>query len=211
MVVNLNIQAEIVNIITDTPRQDDIFFVDTNVWFWQTYTNAGFSSQRFNPRYYMRYLQQALVNGATLTYSGLILAELAHTIEQTEYKIYLQSHGLDKDLLPLKEYRHNYPNERQRVVTEVQLSWSQVKAFAVPVELTVDDETTDAALNRFQTQAVDGYDLLLLESINKAEAGKVKIITHDMDYAVVPDIQVFTSNNRVIQTARRQQKLVVNR
>lgn len=211
MVVNLNIQAEIVNIITDTPRQDDIFFVDTNIWFWQTYTNARSSGQRYNPSDYIQYIQQALVNGATLTYSGLILAELAHVIEQAEYKIYIQSRGLDKNSLPLKEYRHNYPNERLNVVAEVQLSWSQVKTLAIPVELTVDDTTTDAALKRFQNQAVDGYDLLLLESIIKAEAGKVKIITHDMDYAVVPDIQVFTRNNHVIQSANRQQKLVMNR
>lgn len=211
MVVNLNLQADIIDINTDSPRQEDIFFVDTNVWFWQTYTNAAFSAKRFNSSVYTQYIQQALINEATLTYSGLVLAELAHVIEKTEYEIYIQSHRLGRNSLSLKEYRHNYLNERQRVVTEVQLSWSQVKALAVPVELTVDDKTTDAALNRFQTQAVDGYDLLLLESISKAEAGKVKVITHDMDYAVVPGIQVFTSNNHVIQTAKRQQKLVVNR
>ncbi|KAB8318214.1 hypothetical protein SD81_017190 [Tolypothrix campylonemoides VB511288] len=33
------------------------------------------------------------------------------------------------------------------------------------VNLTVDDATTDAALNRFKTQAVDGYDLLMKEAI----------------------------------------------
>jgi hypothetical protein len=119
----------------------------------------------------------------------------------------MQSHGH----LPLKEYRHNYPNERMNVVAEVQSAWSQVKALAVSVDLRVDDATTDAALNRFQTQAVDGYDLLLLEAISRAEAGKIKIITHDMDYAVVPDIQVFTTNNNVIQAANRQKKLLASR
>lgn len=97
------------------------------------------------------------------------------------------------------------------VVAEVQSAWSQVKALAVPVNLTVDDATTDAALNRFQTQAVDGYDLLLLEAISRAGAGKIKIITDDMDYAVVPDIQVFTSNNNVIQAANTQKKLLASR
>lgn len=69
------------------------------------------------------------------------------------------------------------------------------------VNLTVDDATTDAALNRFKTQAVDGYDLLMKEAISKAGAGEVKIITDDMDYAVVPNIQVFTSNREAIQAA----------
>lgn len=207
MVVNLNIQADIINIKTDNPQQGDIFLVDTNVWFWQTYTNAGFGANVSEFSIYLTYLNQALVNGATLTYSGLILAELAHIIERTEYKIYIQSHRY----LPLKEYRHNYPNERINVVAEVQPAWSQVKALAVPVDLTVDDATTDAALNRFQTQAVDGYDLLLLEAISRAGAGKIKIITHDMDYAVVPDIQVFTSHNNVIQAANIQKKLLASR
>lgn len=207
MVVNLNLQADIIDIKTDIPQQGDIFFVDTNVWFWQTYTNAGFGAKVPQASIYTQYINQALSNKATLTYSGLILVELAHIIERTEHQIYIQSHGK----LPLKEYRHNYPNERANVVAEVQLSWSQVKALAVPVELTVDDATTDAALKRFQTQAVDGYDLLLLESIIRAEAGKIKIITNDMDYAVVPDIQVFTTNYQVIQTAKMQKKLVFRR
>ncbi|MDZ8256919.1 hypothetical protein [Nostoc sp. ChiQUE01b] len=207
MVVNLNIQADIIDIKTDNPQQDDIFLVDTNVWFWQTYTNAGFGAKASKFGNYLKYINQALLNGATLTYSGLILAELAHIIEKTEYNIYIKSHRF----LPLKEYRHNYPNERMNVVAEVQSAWSQIKALAVPVDLTVDDPTTDAALNRFQTQAVDGYDLLLLEAISRAGAGKIKIITDDMDYAVVPDIQVFTSNSNVIQEANRQKKLLVSR
>ncbi|MEH1840389.1 MAG: hypothetical protein V7L20_16905 [Nostoc sp.] len=207
MVVNLNIQADIIDIKTDNPQQGDIFLVDTNVWFWQTYTNAGFGTQTSRFSNYLKYINQALLNGATLTYSGLILAELAHIIEKTKYNIYTKSNGS----LPLKEYRHNYPNERMNVVAEVQSAWSQVKALAVPVDLTVDDATTDAALNRFQTQAVDGYDLLLLEAISRAGAGKIKIITDDMDYAVVPDIQVFTSNSNVIQEANRQKKLLVSR
>ena len=202
------IQADIIDIKTDTPQQSDIFFVDTNVWFWQTYTNAGFGANSYqlsNYPNYPNYINLALSNGATLTYSGLTLAELAHIIEKTEYDIYVKSNGY----LRIKEYRHNYPIERANVVTEVQLAWSQVKALAVPIELTVDDKITDAAITRFKTQAVDGYDLLLLEAISRAGTGQVKVITDDMDYSVVPDIQVFTSNNYVIQEATKQKKLLV--
>ena len=202
------IQADIIDIKTDTPQQSDIFFVDTNVWFWQTYTNAGFGANSYqlsNYPNYPNYINLALSNGATLTYSGLTLAELAHIIEKTEYDIYVKSNGY----LRIKEYRHNYPIERANVVTEVQLAWSQVKALAVPIELTVDDKITDAAITRFKTQAVDGYDLLLLEAISRAGTGQVKVITDEMDYSVVPDIQVFTSNNYVIQEATKQKKLLV--
>ncbi|MEH2425707.1 MAG: hypothetical protein V7K48_33880 [Nostoc sp.] len=86
---------------------------------------------------------------------------------------------------------------------------SPLGAIAIPIDLTVDNATTDAAINRFKTQAVDGYDLLLLEAISKAGAGQIKVITDDIDYSVVPGIQVFTSNKYVIQEAASQNKLVV--
>ena len=77
------------------------------------------------------------------------------------------------------------------------------------MDLKVDESTTNAALTQFQTQALNGYDLLMLEAISRAGAGQVKIITDDIDYAVVPGIQVFTSNNSVIQLATAQNKILV--
>ncbi|RUS99176.1 hypothetical protein DSM106972_078780 [Dulcicalothrix desertica PCC 7102] len=208
MAVNLNIQADIIDIQSDIPRKEDIFIVDTNVWFWQGYQNAA-STIRSGDSYkltdYPNYLTEAVINGATLTYSGLTLAELAHIIEKNEYKIYRQSHPS----ITSKEYRHNYPEERLNVVAEVEKCWEQVKDFAVPVNLNVNDETTDAALNRFKTQALDGYDLLILEAISQAGAGNIKVITDDIDYAVVPGIQVFTSRRYIIEEAARQSKLQV--
>jgi hypothetical protein len=198
------IQADIIDIKTDTPQQSDIFFVDTNIWFWQTYTNAAFTAKRYQITDYPNYINKTRQNGATLTYSGLTLAELAHIIEKTEYDIYVQSNGY----LHFKKYRHDYPTERANVVAEFQFTWRRIKKIAIPIDLTVDDATTDAAINRFTTQAVDGYDLLMLEAISKAGAGTVKIITDDMDYSVVPGIQVFTSNKYVIQDAAMQKKLV---
>ncbi|MTJ31044.1 hypothetical protein [Aphanizomenon sp. UHCC 0183] len=198
------IQADIIDIKTDTPQQSDIFFVDTNIWFWQTYTNAAFTAKRYQITDYPNYINKTRQNGATLTYSGLTLAELAHIIEKTEYDIYVQSNGY----LHFKKYRHDYPTERANVVAEVQFTWRRIKKIAIPIDLTVDDATTDAAINRFTTQAVDGYDLLMLEAISKAGAGTVKIITDDMDYSVVPGIEVFTSNKYVIQDAAMQKKLV---
>jgi hypothetical protein len=207
MTVTLNIQAEVIDVRTDMPQPGDIFFVDTNVWFWQTYTNASISNPNALTKIgeYSAYLSAALTNGAALTYSGLSLAELAHIIERNEFDIYKQSHRSIK----AKEYRHNFPAERAKVVAEVKSAWSQVEAIAVPVDLTIDEATTNAALTRFQTQALDGYDLLMLEGISRAGAGLVKIITDDMDYAVVPGIQVFTSNNSVIQSAIAQNKILV--
>ncbi len=210
MPINLTIQAEVIDIRSDTPRQDDIFLVDTNVWLWQTYSNSIPSDPgvRAKTRIYTSYLKKARVAGATLAYSGLIFAELAHVIEKKEYEIYQSRIGRQ---VKLKDYRHNNPTERANVVTEVESAWNQVERFAVPIDLTVNEEITNASLARFKTQALDGYDLLILEAISRAEAGQVKVITDDMDYAVVPDIQLFTNNGLVIQQARIQGKLITAR
>jgi hypothetical protein len=207
MIINLNVQAEVIDIRTDRPQQSDIFLVDTNVWIWQTYPNARTSPTKI--REYGAYLKRARQNGATLAYSGLVLAELAHVIERTECEIYNERRRIRGEVLvQTKEFRHNLPNERAKVVKLLETCWLQVQSAAVPVNLTIDDIATNAALNRFKNQALDGYDLLILEAMFNADPGQVKVITDDMDYATVPCIQLFTGNNRVIQAAITQEKLV---
>ncbi|WP_238360990.1 hypothetical protein [Iningainema tapete] len=62
-------------------------------------------------------------------------------------------------------------------------------------------------MTRFQTQLLDGYDLFILETMNKE--GIVNVITDDGDFVSVPGIRVFTSNMNAIKAARSQGKLVV--
>ena len=45
MAVNYNIQANVVDIRKDLPKSNDVFLVDTNVWYWITYTRASQSGQ----------------------------------------------------------------------------------------------------------------------------------------------------------------------
>jgi hypothetical protein len=205
MAINLIIQADVIDIRNDSPRKSDIFLVDTNVWLWQTYTNASATALAYQLNNYPNYLAQALGIEATLSYSVLTLAELASVIERIELDIYNRNNGLS---LKIKEYRHNYHTERANVVAEVQSAWSQVEAIAISADLTINDDIARAALNRFQAQAIEGYDLLILEAISRAGTGQIQVITDDMDYATVPNIQVFTSNHRVIQAAIAQGKLL---
>jgi hypothetical protein len=54
---------------------------------------------------------------------------------------------------------------------------------------------------------LDGYDLLILEAMDKA--GVKQIITDDVDYLTVPGIKVFAANSGAISAARSQGKLLV--
>lgn len=200
MPVNYTVQAEVVDIRSDAPKNDDIFLVDTNAWYWYTYTNASISSRPYQITEYPSYIAKAISANSLLLYCGLSLAELAHNIEQTEREIFSST-------LKAKEYRHNFSTERAKVVAEVQSAWSQVTSTAICTDILVTEETTNAALTRFQTQLLDGYDLLILQAIDKA--GVIQIITDDGDYVTVPGIKVFTANRGAIASAKNQGKLLL--
>ena len=196
----INVQAEVVNIRSDTPKPDDAFLVDSNVWYWLTYPKASVSAKSYQINDYPLYISKSLSAKSLLSYSGFSLAELAHLIEKAEREFFNTS-------ISPKDYRHNYPAERANVVAEVQSVWSQVKTIAVPINLTIDESTTDAALTRFQNQQLDGYDLFILETMKKE--GIDNVITDDGDYITVSGIRVFTSNQNAITAARNQGKLLV--
>ena len=196
MTINYSIQAEVIDITSDTPRSKDVFLVDTNVWYWMTYPKA--TRHRAE---YPKYVNDALAVAALIHNCGLSMAELTHLIEKTERDIYCK---LVKDIKP-KEYRHNETNERPRVVREVQSACAQVTNLSEPLTVTIDNPTVTDALKRLKNEKVDGYDLFILESMKKHEI--VQVITDDGDFVTVPGIQVFTANRNVLQAARNQGKL----
>lgn len=202
MPVNYTIQAEVIDINSDIPSEDDTFLVDSNVWFWATYSNASVGAKPYQINDYPNYLNTALANGAKIRYTGLSFVELAHLIEKTGREIYAGSFGL----ISAKEYLHNLPTERAKVVGEVQVAWGQIKTLANPIDLEIDENTTDVALNRYQNQLVDGYDLFILEAMFKHNI--LQVMTDDGDFATVPKIKVFTANRNVINAARNQGKLI---
>ncbi|MEY3866489.1 MAG: hypothetical protein ACRCT1_14515 [Microcoleaceae cyanobacterium] len=203
MAINYKIDAEIVDIQSDKPQEGDIFLIDTNVWYWHLYPQAIAYSLPYQTTEYPIYLIEAIAAKSLLLYSHLSLAELAHNIEQAERNIFISSSGS----INAKEYRHNYPEAHHKVVEQIEYVWNEIKAVAVPVNLTLDDLTADSALTRMQTQPLDGYDLFMLETMQKE--GIINIITDDGDFSTVPGIRVFTANRRVIATAQNQDKLLI--
>lgn len=208
MILDLTVQADVIDIRKDAPQKSDIFLIDTNIWLWYSYPNSTTDlelARQEDVSSYLLHLIQAASVGATLAYSGLILVELASVIERNEFKTFRKSSPKTK----LKEYRHNFPQERANVVKLVESSWATVRDLAIPLDLIVNDVTIDAASRRFQEQALDGYDLLHLEAIVQADAGQIKIMTDDCDYCTIPGIQLFTSNSNAIEAAHAQNKLVI--
>lgn len=201
-----SVVAGVVDIKTDAPKPDDVFFVDSNVWYWLTYSRPGLSVTPPSPhqlRNYPQYVAKAYAANAKLLRCGLSLSELAHLIEKTEREIFSRTN----QAVSTKEFRHNLPAERQKVVAEIQSAWAQVKSIAGMIDVTVNDASTDTALTDFSTLPLDAYDLFMINAIKTA--GIVKVITDDGDYSSVPGIQLFTSNPAVLNAAGLQGKLVI--
>ncbi|HCM6912316.1 PIN domain-containing protein [Klebsiella aerogenes] len=195
------ILADVYDIGNYTPKEHDVFLVDTNVWYWMTYSK-GIPANRQYLNAYNSFINLSLTNNSTLFHSGLSLAELAHIIEGTERKIH---EGILRKSIQTKEFRHDYSKERSAAMKEVETSWLQVKSLAQQVELNICNETTDSCLSNMQTNTLDGYDLMIHECMKNHQI--TNIITDDGDYTSVPGINVFTCNKNVISAARSQKKI----
>jgi len=205
MPIYYQIAADVVDIQTDIPKKEDTFFIDTNVWFWMTYTQASNSALHYQITNYPSYVDSILDAGGSIYQNGLSFAELAHLIEKTELDIFNnKTHGAKE--IRGKKFRHSHPREREKVTDEIEAAWIQVKSLAEPLDITVDESIVDRALRRIKTQKVDGYDLFILELMSRHNI--LQIITDDGDFATIPGIKVFTSNRSIIKAAQQQKKIL---
>ena len=202
----IEIQANVVDLRSDQPRQIDRFFVDTNVWFWLTYSKASqVATQKYQTIKYPHYLQAALKVKSALYKCLLSFAELSHVIERSEFNIFCLQETCE---LSPKDFRHNFPTQRKQVIEEIELAWLQVDAFTVNNSLSyhVDQKAMDLAKTQIASIGVDIYDVFYVDALTSA--GITQVITDDIDFGQFDGITVFTANNRLIDAARAQKKLI---
>jgi hypothetical protein len=90
----LVVRANVVDIKADKPRGDDVFLVDTNVWYFLAYSRASHDPRppkNYQMRDYPAYVELVLNldQGKTkLLRSPLSYSELAHSIERCECQIH---------------------------------------------------------------------------------------------------------------------------
>lgn len=202
MAANVVIRANVVDISVDTPRENEIFFVDTNVWYWTTYSKASLYSlsNPYQTSNYPAYVNRALNIGAKLKYSGLNILELTHVIERSECEI--SGTGAN-----FKEFRHNYAAQRAAVCAEINSCFLQVKSIGNYFDVDLSETEISHVISRFNNFEVDGYDCMI--AANLLRKGVDKIVTDDGDFASVPGVTVFTANRNIIYRARQAGKLIV--
>ena len=202
----LTVRARIVDIRGDSPKDSDVFLVDTNAWYWLFYSRASQTPngpqayQLFN---YPAFLKAALNASATLHCYGLTFSELTHNIEKAEREIYEAQSGTR---IKPKSFRHDHPNQRLKLVSLINDTWADVLNVSTMLDLGMDNDFMRSALSLFPSVGLDGYDLFMAEAALKA--GITQVVTDDGDYATVPGLTVFTANPGVIRTAQAAGKLI---
>lgn len=202
MALSLNVQASVLDIRSDSPKSNDVFLVDTNVWYWITYSRASLSSSLYQVRDYPSYISQALRCGAKLFRVDLSFIELANIIEKDQYDVFNAINPCKK-----KEYRYNYAIERARVVTEIESAWKQVEKCTQSLPISVDEQMLEGMKVTLKNYPIEGYDLCFVEALK--QEGVTGIITDDCDFTCIPGIQVYTANISAITAATTQGKIVV--
>jgi predicted nucleic acid-binding protein len=187
--MSIRINSNIIDALSDVPKTSDKFWVDSNVWLWVTYPQTRFSGGYNQAVDYPAYLNKALLNSAALFASPLSFAELAHIIEREEWESFQTTQGV----VSKKNFRHNFPVERQRIVQHIENAWGLVEAMTGgnSIDLSVNMAAIASARNRMKTQALDGYDLFMVDALLASRIQQV--ITDDGDFAQVPGVTIFTN------------------
>ena len=191
--------ASVIDVRTDSPRKSDRFFVDTNVWRFFTYakfTTGNIPDQQRKAQIYSSYVSKCLVAGAVLLWSPLSYSELSSVVERTELDIYNTGHVSAQS--SLKDFRLGTA-ERAAVVAEVDAAWGQIDSIGSMLQTPCDAAALNAAIALFQNHPLDGYDIFYVNAMHAANVNAV--VSDDIDFTHIPNLNVFTANDKAIRQA----------
>ena len=178
------------------PTPSDKFFVDTNVWYKFTYSIASISSNE-NIEVYSSFIEQCVRVKCGLFYSPLTFTELAHNIEKDQLERYNAIHAPHLDAKAFRQLNQ----ERKDVVAEVKDSWGQVQRLAQHYDTPTDAAALIRCIKLFELHMVDGYDVFFADIVKRDV--DMKLLTDDADFLHIPDLTIFTANNKALKLARQ--------
>jgi hypothetical protein len=201
------VSATVCDIRTTDPEPEGEYFIDTNAWYWTTYSRASILASdgpiKYQRQHYPRFIKRALDKGSILHRCDLTLPELCHIIEDCERQIFSQFVA-QREVSP-KEHRHCEDEERTQVVSEIESAWIQITQMSSCINLSLQQPTTGQALNDLKRCRVDGYDLFFLQAMKQGRVAK--ILTDDCDYATATGLEIYTCNPGLVKLAESQGRL----
>lgn len=193
---------KIFDISSIEPSSDDVFFVDTNVWYWLTYASSktfldpSQEPQKYQTDSYPSFIQKAMDANSKLYYSPLSLAELANTIESKEFEIFeMFNAGVGNGKRVHRKKFRKIASERKGVVQEVDAAWATITTLGSSLDCELSQKLSEDSLDTFKASLLDPYDSFFVE-IMKSN-GLNKIITDDVDFGSTTGLEIFTANKNL--------------
>lgn len=201
-----HVLSSVVDIRKDNPKCSDSLFVDTNIWYFYASSHSSLPDT-YQKRIYPRYISNMYKVKSNILRCELNLVELSNVLEKELYNIFLTENALTSDIVSLKDFRYNYPDERNNFVAELCMSWDSIKDISKSFDVLIDESVSKSIIKETLNSYLDGYDLVYLDLIRKNNQ-KPNILTDDRDFATVPGITVFTANSKVIDAAKKKNLLI---
>jgi predicted nucleic acid-binding protein len=172
------------------PAKGDIFFVDTNVWYWTTYAASKQfftkAPKDYQIEFYPNFIEKALTNEADLYYSPLTLIELTSLIERSEFEVFKAFEG-DPNYT-FKRFRNN-DAQRKSVIEELRTAWGQVQAMAKELPATIETGLSENLISMVENYRIDGYDALYIKFMQDNKISN--IITDDKDFRKIDGVNLY--------------------
>ena len=170
-----------------SPLSGEKFFVDTNIWLYQSYASGAFFSEHSQEKAtsYSDFIQKVLSDGGQLFTSSLCLSEVAHVLEKKSFEIYRAK----QPNCTLKEFRA-IKTERNKIISAVADVWEEIKSLSTIIEMNITKDNGDLILKKLNIAPLDSYDaqyLIMMEN-NKIS----NILTDDKDFQNIASIDVYT-------------------
>lgn len=198
-----NMQAHVVDIRNIGEIEEKSFFVDTNVWFWFLSAIGYSDGHPYQVDQYPNFIS-SIFKKNKLFACVVNLVELSFIIEDTSYKIFCKENNSE---ITKKNYRYNYPEERKKIVEEINRVWNNLKDFASVLNSEiVADCDIDNILNTINESYIDAYDSLILHQMTKN--GIECLISDDFDYSTTRVKFIYTANDKIVSKARSCGRLI---
>jgi len=171
--------------------------LDTNVLLWFFYDNIVYTTG-YQRQYYPPFIEALIENGSVLYTSVYNIFEFFNVVEETEYRIYLSSNGMNEKDCSKKKYR-KLEVEREKLKIKLKLLYAQIHSIVRILEYSINDGDISLYVEYYDNHRYDTFDYCLVKSCLKE--GIRSIVTDDSDFYngayELENINIVTANKNL--------------
>ncbi len=174
--------------------RNEVFALDTNVLYWIHYSQASdpnLKAQAYQVVDYSNFIEKLLENGNRLVTTVLNISELAHVVENSEYRLY---NALNTPKVKKKEFRNlrnkrvDYQNEMKIIMLQLQETYGeQIQVIEI------EEKVISNFIHDIDKNACDVFDYVIIKKL--IEKGIINFISDDKDFVTIEGINLYTSSN----------------